>query len=265
MSPFPVQKLKEVLRDGRYSFTVSSCRPHFGRFDFHIWYLSANDESLAVWLAVESAPGSIRADDPGSLCDPWRLSLDRFEQSSSTPKSDLVYGLLQHRARGHHDCASSKHAFRAWSLVWRYTGSINSRRLARISDAPRCGGGPSPRIEQLRRRQVPTGASLKEIGRGFDNTTLHSSQKIEEMRRSDGSLDSAIGQLMNGIARRSGRWYPQPSLYSKDDRHPEVGVSDRLSGQHAHGRHRRHMQSGHLTAMSFDHLPPVVGPNEWSF
>jgi chromosomal replication initiator protein len=51
-----------------------------------------------------------------------------------------------------------------------------------------------------------TGASLKEIGRELGNrhhsTTLHSIRKIEEMRRSDGAMDSAIRGLMDHIVLR---------------------------------------------------------------
>ena len=64
----------------------------------------------AVWMALESQSDSVRADDLGNLCDPWRLPLDCFSQSSSPSKSDLVHGCLEHRARGNHDRSSSNHA-----------------------------------------------------------------------------------------------------------------------------------------------------------
>ena len=99
-----------MLRDGHDSFTLSSCCSDFGWFDFHIWCLSADDVSSAVWMALESQSDSVRADDLVNLCDPWRLPLDCFSQSSSPSKSDLVHGCLEHRARGNHDRSSSNHA-----------------------------------------------------------------------------------------------------------------------------------------------------------
>jgi hypothetical protein len=51
-----------------------------------------------------------------------------------------------------------------------------------------------------------TGASLQEIGREFGSrhhtTALHSVRNIEEMRRTDNVLDSAIRRLMDAIALR---------------------------------------------------------------
>ena len=106
LSLFPLQKFKEALHDSRYSFTLSSCRPRFGRliFTFGVyrlmmalwpsgWRWSPNQATLRHTIAEFLSPIQ-------GVARPERFELPAFwfiGRSAKTSKCRYCYRL---RAKG---------------------------------------------------------------------------------------------------------------------------------------------------------------------
>src|ERR1700722_77063 len=115
-----------------FAYRAGCCWP-----DFYSWRLPADDELLAVWLALVAQSNRIRTNDSGHLRHAGLFSAVRLAQSAAAPHADLVHGVVQPGPRRNHGRAGHQHADGTRPPLRRHSGAGAGRNCVGGFDAAR--------------------------------------------------------------------------------------------------------------------------------